>query len=449
MVNTLFGRLLIASTLLLSLFFGFMGYIINQLSLDNVYQARQAQLRLQNNMLLAATQIGEKQPIVDEDELREPRFNDYESGVYGFITDEDNNILWKSYSAHSLTFEPTLFESKKREPGSYEYQIYSNYFAYRYTVRWEIETDKPGLYTFTVLEDSGPILSDIEAFQQKLRRWLVAIATTLVVILMLILRLATLPMRRLARSLKQIEKGLKDHIEGDFPIELRGVTNNLNELIDAERNQRERYRNTLADLAHSLKTPLAVIQTQLESKQVADKTSQQLIAEQTRRMDEIIKHQLQRAVVSTQHRLVETINVQQCIQRLVNAMNKVYATKAIIFEQQLDASTYFKGDQRDLMEVLGNLLDNACKACLKQVNISAVNNHLGLLITIEDDGAGIPAQQRQQLIQRGQRADSLNSGQGIGLDVARDIVASYQGQLQIDDSALGGALIDIQFHQDN
>ena len=105
----------------------------------------------------------------------------------------------------------------------------------------------------------------------------------------------------------------------------------------------------------------------------------------------------------------------------------------------------FKGDQRDLIEVLGNLLDNACKACVNTVKIDSQLNDDGLIINIHDDGGGIPLELREQLIKRGLRADTRDSGQGIGLDVARDIIESYQGHIVIEDSPLGGALFQINF----
>ncbi|ARN75462.1 ATP-binding protein [Oceanicoccus sagamiensis] len=440
MPNTLFGRVFIASFLALSFFFGLLGYIINQLSLENVYAAKKEQLRLQSNILLSSAIIGDN-AIELPDELREARFDDFESGLYGYISDSQGKIYWSSYSAHTLDLDIVLLESSITEAGKAEYIVYPDYFVYHYKVRWEVKADQPELFTFTVMEDSRPTLANIEDFQQDLRLWLMGIGLVLIALLMLILRWGTKPLRQLARNLKQIESGLKERIEGRYPVELKGVTKNLNTLIKNERSQRERYHSTLADLAHSLKTPLAVIQTELETHQ-----PNPLIAEQTQRMDEIIKHQLQRAVISTQHELSESVLVQTCVDRLVSAMNKVYADKEINFSIDISEGCLFKGDPRDLMEVLGNLLDNACKACLQTIQINASNNDKRLRLEIHDDGAGIAPEQREQLIQRGQRADTQYSGQGIGLNVAHDIIESYQGKLIIEQSPDGGALFALEFY---
>ena len=439
MLNTLFGRLFIASLIVLSLFFGLIGYIVNQLSLDNVYAAKQEQLRLQNYVLLSSAQIGTNS-IELPDELREPRFDDYESGLYGYVSNRNGKIYWSSYSAHTLTLDQALLKTQLTEPGQSDYQITADYFIYHYTVWWEVATDKPELITFTVLEDIHPTLENVENFQQNLRLWLAGIGLLLITILMLILRWGTKPLRQLARNLKQIENGIKENIEGHYPIELRTVTKNINGLIDTERHQRQRYHTTLADLAHSLKTPLAVIQTELDGHRQND-----LIAEQIQRMDEIIKHQLQRAVVASSHQLAEHTPVKDCVDRLISAMSKVYADKNIQFELAITEDSIFKGDKRDLMEVLGNLLDNACKACQQQIKITARHDQQSLYIEIHDDGNGIPLAQREQLIQRGTRADTQYSGQGIGLNVAHDIVQSYQGRLWVDQSPLGGALLGLEF----
>jgi two-component system sensor histidine kinase PhoQ len=439
--NTLFGRLLVASLLLLTLFFSLLGYIVDQLFSENIIGSKQEQLRLQNYVLLSSAQFGENDNIELPDELREARFDEFESGLYGYISDQRGNILWNSYSAHTLTINPSLLKTDNPEPGKAEFRETDHYYVYHYSVLWEFIEDQPTLLTFSVLEDNTPTREKVARFQQSLRLWLAIIGITLIIILLLVLRWGTYPLRQLAIKLKQVENGESSRLQGKYPRELRGITDNLNELLDIEQRQRQRYHATLSDLAHSLKTPLAVIQAELES----SSTDQCVINEQTRRMDEIINHQLQRAVVTTPHKLAETTAVQGCVEKLANALAKVYCDKAISFKFFIDEQAYFKGDQRDLTEVLGNLLDNACKACVNTIKIEASCSDNLLLITIHDDGEGIPVDQRENLIKRGSRVDTRHSGQGIGLDVARDIIESYQGKIRISDSPLGGAQFQISF----
>lgn len=446
MPNTFFGRLFITSLIVLGLFFGLIYYIISQLSLDNIHQSKQEQLRLQNYVLLSSTQIGDSGIELPE-EFREARFDQFESGLYGFISDNYQRYA-STYSAHSIEVDHSLLSTRLSKSGQSEFVVTEDYFVFRYMVQWEIIDDAPQLLTFTVLEDKGPTLEAYRSFQRTMRHWLTGVGLMLIALLLITMRWGTKPLRQLANSVKQIEQGKQDQIKGTYPLELRGVTRNINQLINAERKQRERYHSTLADLAHSLKTPLAVIQTELESQGSREKfnpSTQSLLAEQIQRMDEIIKHQLQRAVIASSSKMLESTAVQPCVDRLVSAMTKVYADKHIQFDLQLASQCFFKGDQRDLMEVLGNILDNACKACDSKVKVVADNSGQNLLLEVHDDGPGIPETNREQIIQRGQRADTRHTGQGIGLAVSRDIADSYGGKLTLLDSPLGGARILVEF----
>lgn len=442
MPNTLFGRLLLASLIVLGLYFTLMGYIASQLFIDNRVASKHEQLRLQNQVLLSAAQFGDNTIELPE-ELREARFDTYESGLYGYISSENGDIIWSSYSAHSVPIDPQLLIVSNPTPGKAQFLETAEYFVYHYNVLWEFIDDQPQLLTFSVLEDRRPTQQTINQFQQRLSLWLSAIGAVLIVMLLLLLRWGTQPLRQLARKLKQVESGEADRLEGNYPLELHAVTHNLNELLVAERRQRERYRATLADLAHSLKTPLAVIRAELDGGGEEQALTATLIADQTSRMDEIISHQLQRAVASGPRHLGETVDIEACVERLILALEKVYAEKHIAFILKVPHQAVFKGDERDLIEVMGNLLDNACKACKNSIEVTVQNNKQSLHIAIHDDGDGIPAALRDQLVKRGVRADLRSSGQGIGLDVARDIIQSYGGEMTIAESHLGGALFQI------
>lgn len=443
MLNTLFGRLLLASVVILTASFGVIAYIISDLIRDNVYAAKSEQLRVQNFVLLTSAQIGDNTVVLPA-EQREPLLDEYQSGLYGFVSNVQGDILWQSYSAQSISIPKTLLQAEPGDPGDFEFLTTDDYFIYRYLVRWELQTDKPQWLVFTIMEDNRATNTAIQAFQQRLYRWLAAIAVGLLILLLLTLRWGTTPLRQLAKNLKAIETGKAERIEGNYPIELQSVATNLNQLIDSERLQRERYYTTMADLAHSLKTPLSVIQGELNSQ---SSSINPLLNDQIQRMDEIIKHQLQRAVIASHHKLAESIPVERCVERIIKALLKVYADKHIEVEQNITENLLFKGDERDLMEILGNLLDNAFKACHNSIKYEAYQTADALIMAIHDDGQGIPEAARSRLIERGQRADTRHSGQGIGLDVATDIIDSYQGKLTIETSPLGGAAFIIRFAQ--
>jgi two-component system sensor histidine kinase PhoQ len=164
-----------------------------------------------------------------------------------------------------------------------------------------------------------------------------------------------------------------------------------------------------------------------------------LLDEQIARMDQLIGYQLQRAVASSPHRLQQKILLRPVADKLIATFSKVYFDKQLHFHIDIAADCECRADESDLLEVLGNLLDNACKACRQHVAINASDSGRWLLIAIEDDGPGIPEAQRSSILHRGQRADTYQPGQGIGLAVVIDILDSYGAELDIGTGAWGGA----------
>ncbi|MBQ0756570.1 MAG: two-component sensor histidine kinase, partial [Amphritea sp.] len=252
------------------------------------------------------------------------------------------------------------------------------------------------------------------------------------------------PLTRLAEDLKRIEMGQSDKLTGEYPTEVQAVTDNLNLLIHNERQQRERYRNTLGDLAHSLKTPLAVIRGAGQEK-LDFNGYQTLVTEQAGRMDQIVQYQLSRAVKSQGRTLAKKTPVAPLIQRMVTALSKVYRDKDVEVTLDLQGEYQLAADERDLMELLGNVLENAFKYGRSQVAVSFSNGSGMLQIDIADDGEGVSPELRQTILKRGERADTSAPGQGIGLSVAVDILSSYDGELEISESKFGGALFSIRF----
>ncbi len=260
------------------------------------------------------------------------------------------------------------------------------------------------------------------------------------------------PLRLLASQLGEIESGLRESLTGVYPRELVKLVNGLNRLLHNERNQRERYRNTMSDLAHSLKTPLAVMssacQTQIlqeqgQSVDTGHLEMEKTIVDQVDRMNQIVGYQLQRALVGRKTLQKTPVKVEPAVRRLCQTLEKVYRHKDVMLQLDLQKGSHFIGDEQDFMEVMGNLLDNAYRLCLAEVKVSALtilkNNQRALSVQVEDDG-GVPEYLRNRILKRGQREDSRSSGQGIGLAVVVDIVESYEGTLEVDESSLGGAI---------
>jgi two-component system sensor histidine kinase PhoQ len=258
-----------------------------------------------------------------------------------------------------------------------------------------------------------------------------------------ILRWGLRPLRKVADELTRLESGQQQHIAGKYPTELQRLTENLNTLLTHERAQQKRYRDALADLAHSLKTPLAVVRAAL-SKSKPEAELARNLDEQIERMDRIVGYHLQRAAASGRSGMIVAQPVLPAVERMLKAIGKVYADKRVETEVRIDPSIRFRGDEGDLMELLGNVLDNAFKWANGRIRLTASLHDSRLDLTVEDDGPGIPEADAQRVLQRGARADESVPGHGIGLAVTRDIVEAYGGHILILRSELGGAAVTLQ-----
>jgi two-component system sensor histidine kinase PhoQ len=244
---------------------------------------------------------------------------------------------------------------------------------------------------------------------------------------------ATKPLKRLMADLLKLEKGDELIFSENYPVELRGLTTSLNRLIENERSNLSRQRRTLGDLAHSLKTPLAVINSELENEHI----DKDLIEQQVVNMDEIVAYQLKRAAVAGHRTFVIGVPVIDVMSKIIKTLHKVHPNRNIKVKTQIAPGAEFYGEKGDLMEVLGNLLENAFKWCDQKIDVLVKTLYMdgrkrtGLIIEISDDGPGIPKSKREDLLKRGVRGDEKVKGHGIGLSIVTDVVESYQGKLEI------------------
>ena len=245
-----------------------------------------------------------------------------------------------------------------------------------------------------------------------------------------------------------MEAGSRASLSASQPRELTGLAANMNALLKSERQRVERYRNTLGNLAHSLKTPLAVIRSALGGEPAIDRRHE-IVNQQIDRMNAIVQHQLKRAAASGGAVMGQSaVEVAPMLVELRAALSKVYPDRDLLIEISAADGLAFAGDRGDLFELLGNLLDNACKWCRSRVRVvaarlPAADARTRLRITVEDDGAGIEIADRERILERGARADEQVEGQGLGLAMVREIVDLYDGTLEIGDSPLGGALVTV------
>lgn len=441
------ARLLWVSLSLLLLFLSLTAWVLDQAFVRSIENNARSQLQLHVYALLTAAEQVDGKLILPE-VLQEPRFNQLNTGLYGWVVDKQQNQLWQSASAmaDALTRVPQL------QPGDREFALVNQTGANRYqlafAVVWEGSSGRDHEYTFVVAEDAELYGSQISGFRRALWGWLSAMAAVLLLVQFGITTWGLGPLREMAFNLGRIEKGEAERLEGEYPKELSGVVTNLNLLIDHERRQRERYKNSLGDLAHSLKTPLAVIKGGINLTR-DEAELKKLINEQTQRMDDIVAYQLKRAMAASPANLAKKVALQPLVERIGRALEKVYRDKSVTLENRLSKELVAGGDESDFYEVLGNVLDNAFKHCHSRVRVSQrlelQDNKPLVVVQVEDDGPGIPEGQHTEVLNRGIRADTSVPGQGIGLSVVKDIVQGYGGDVRVARSDLGGAAIFLRF----
>ncbi|MEJ2590925.1 MAG: ATP-binding protein [Candidatus Thiodiazotropha sp.] len=437
-------RLLLAASLVLTAFLGLTG-----LALDNAFrsageEALQARLFSSVYALLAAAQEGPDGVLTMPDALTDPRFNRPDSGLYAMVAGKQTGYHWHSGSSlgRQLDF------LRPMSPGQSKVQRVElpqgeAVMSLSFGVVWEDFKGRELQYTLAVAEDLKPQMEQVSAFRNTLFVWLGGAALLLLLAQGWVLRWGLSPLRQVAEALTEIESGSTEQLQGDYPKELSPLTSNINSLIQHARARQQRYRDSLGDLAHSLKTPLAILQGLADRAEPMQAEEQSLLSEQVRRMNQIVGHQLQRAAASGRSSLTRNLPVKPVVERLARTLGKVYADAEIDWRVEIPANLAFQGDEGDLMELLGNLMENACKYGNGRIRVSG-RRETGLWIRVEDNGPGIDAGRSQDVLQRGHRADQRASGQGIGLAVVVDIVKAYGGSLAIARSAdLGGAAMTI------
>ncbi|MFN3746942.1 MAG: ATP-binding protein [Hyphomicrobiaceae bacterium] len=251
------------------------------------------------------------------------------------------------------------------------------------------------------------------------------------------------PLRAIEQGLADIRSGRARRLEGDLPAEIEPLRAELNALIQANQDTIERARTQVGNLAHALKTPLAVMinEAREERSPFGDK-----VVEQGDIMRDQINHYLDRARVAAQLGVIGTVtDVDSVLRGLIRAVSRIYRDRGIDIDVACAPGARFRGERQDLEEMLGNLLDNACKWAGSAVKVSAAlreadaqRSYRVVEITVADDGPGLTAEQRAQAVKRGRRLDESKPGSGLGLSIVADLVQSYGGTFHLEAAPAGG-----------
>lgn len=442
MTPSLQRRLLVVASLVLVAFLGATGLALDQAFRTSLIQAQKDRLQGFLYTLMAGADVTDGELRIPDD-LPEGRFHQVGSGLYAVVLDEHGETTWRSRSliGRQLTVDRVL------PPGERDFYLAElnddRLVGLAYGLSWEDPEAGRGEFTLHVAEAIAFRVQERAAYRRSLWGWLGGAAIGLLLAQILVLRWGLRPLRRVARDLSLIERGDKSALDGRYPREIQGLTDRLNQLIRGERERTERYRNSLADLAHSLKTPLAVLRTSLEADSGRPPAPETM--DQIDRIHATVDYQLGRAALAGPPRFGESTRIQPLARRIVDTLPKTRAGGPPEIELVCPDEMRFPGPEGDLMEILGNLVDNACKWCHGRILLAVGSRRQRsgpplLRICMEDDGPGVPDSERERILQRGERADESRPGHGIGLAMVADLARNYRGTIRIDRSPdLGGA----------
>ena len=432
------ARLLLGAAVVLVAFIAAAGVAVQRAHADSVRDVHFGRLQSTVYLLLARAELDDSGALQMPPALAEPRLSLPQSGLYASIYNVNRNEEWRSGS--TVGASPPLRRDGVA-PGQWRNETLdaagNSFLAVSYGVNWAAGKGQAPL-VLSVVEDRTEFDREVATFSRTLWLWLGGAGLLLLLGQLLLLRWGLAPLQRIAGEIARIESGGQSRIEGRYPNEISALTDNLNTLIQQERVRQVRYKEALSYLAHSLKTPLAVLRGALADPAQLPEAVQQQVA----RMDDIVQHQLGRAAAGGAPRLAPPVPVAPVLERVRDALTKVHAARGLVFTVDCPAGLAWRIDEGDLFEILGNVMDNAGKWAAHRVNARAWRENKRLLLLVEDDGPGFT--DTEAILGMHVRMDERVPGHGVGLAVVNDLVASHHGELKLSRSdTLGGARVEI------
>jgi len=297
--------------------------------------------------------------------------------------------------------------------------------------------------TYLASAPGHTIADDVRDYASHIGLSFLVLGLGLAVAVVIQVRTALHPLRAVGRAISEVRTGRAERLPKDFARELQPLTDELDNLLQHNAALLRRARDQVGDLAHALKNPLTVIRNEART---LPEPHQSLVLAQAGQIAANLEHYLSRARYSGQpNALGQRTDVAGVIDDLVFAMRKIHADQALQITAEVGEECWFGGDSQDLEEMLGNLLDNACKWALHEVRVRADRRGGRIRLAVEDDGPGIPEERMQQALRRGVRLDTRSAGHGLGLSIVQEDVAQYGGALELMSGAAGGlrAVLDL------
>ena len=392
---------------------------------------------------LAGALLEAGDPLSEEIALTDPRFGRPRSGWYWAIRDSDGVLYNLSTSVVGIDLPVLMGPPDDRGRRS---AILDDAFGTRMRVVERAVTLAPKTYQIVVTGNLSEILELVGNFRGQAFIVLGAVGVMLAIMSFIVARIAMRPIDKLSAAIESVREGESVAVTGTYPREIAPLAEEVNELLRSNAQIIERARNQVGNLAHGLKTPIAVLRNEAGTSKgaLAD-----VVLSESEKMSTMVATYLERARLAARTSVVgKKADATMIMLRLARVMRKIHPDVTVAFQRPDASLPWFRGDEADLEELAGNLLDNACKWSKGQVGVrlDAERGNAGtmLLIRIDDNGPGLSEEDAQKVLRRGVRLDEKTPGSGLGLDIVKELVDVYGGSLALKRSALGGLLVEIR-----
>ena len=445
--NSLATRLFLSASAWVVVILVITGFVLSSVYRSATERAFDRRLNLYLRTLIAEVATPDEPPDRQFQSLGEPLFELPLSGWYWQITRTDSEKA-------DVRASRSLWDKKlpKLEDRGIELTAAGIRQAYvdgpegqsLRMVERPVDLGADGKFLVSVAGDATEIFDETRSFDYYLGGTFAALGIVLLLTTIFQVRFGLAPLKRISESIADIRSGRAERLEGVFPVEIAPLARETNALIDANREIVERARTHVGNLAHAIKTPLSVIVNEA-SAHTADPFADKVL-EQADVMRDQVAHHLERARIAARVTIVGTVTeVAPTIEALRRTMEKIHRHRGIVIQLKADARARFRGERQDLEEMVGNLVDNACKWATSQVFIEVLveralkpDADAMLRIIVDDDGRGLSADERVQVSRRGQRLDESKPGSGLGLSIVVDLAALYGGSLSLGSAPIGG-----------
>jgi signal transduction histidine kinase len=443
--NSLALRLFVSATVWIALILFVTGFVLSGLYRDSVERSFDRRLAVYLKTLIADLASPDIPVERTGEMLGEPLFELPLSGWYWQVTRLDRSkpevtssrSLWDRGLAHlsEHNVQPDAEGLRKAYVQGPEDQRLR-------LVERNVDLGDDGRFLVAVGGDAAELDDEVFAFDGAIVTTFLVLAAVLLLTTLFQVRFGLAPLNRISRGLAAIRSGKAEKLAGSFPVEIEPLARETNALIDANREIVERARTHVGNLAHALKTPLSVMMNEAAARSddpLADK-----VREQTAIMREQVTRHLERARIAARVAVVGSITeVAPVVQALARTIEKTHHEKNIAIDLDIQAEPQFRGERQDLEEMVGNLVDNACKWAGARVSIEVMGEQPEpgrqvVRIIVDDDGPGLTPAQRDQVSRRGQRLDESKPGSGLGLSIVVELAGLYGGALNLGTAPIGG-----------